>query len=330
MAQRFGKDTLGYRSGDVVKKVYEMTDFASDGPTAFDRIVSPMIGRCAHSVDAIANRQWRCSAGKEILRGNRQRRKASIESHHQPAICIAGSSQHIVQLLIVKREWFLDKHMLAGGERALRQFSMRAIARRDDNQVCRAVVDHFVRARDGSAKTVLHSDFARSHAGRRRNRLKIYACRFELRQQNAFRVTTRADHSDANTLSRRRRLCRERNPALNQSFRVICEQDADVRFIDLTRDQLISFLSSIEIETMCDQRLDIHAATGYEIEKGFDVAAFGPTYIREGIIVTALFVLRIIATRPIGFRNAKRQLAIVESLPWNVQTNRANRHDASL
>ena len=220
--------------------------------------------------------------------------------------------------------------MLAGSERALRQFSMGAMARRDDNQVCRAVVDHFIRTRDSCAKTVLHSDFARSHAGRRRNRLKICACRFELRQQNAFRVTTRADHSHANTVSRRSRLCSERNSPLNQSFRVIREQDADVRFINLTRYQLVSFLSSIEIETMRDQRLDIHAATGDEIEKGFDVAAFSPTYIRERVIVTALFVLRIIAARPIGFRNAERQLAIVESLPWNVQTNRANRHDASL
>src|SRR5437660_7803939 len=159
-----------------MKKVYEMTDFASDGPAALDRIVSPMLGRSAHSVDAIANRQRCCSAGKEILRGNRQRRKASIESHHQPAIWIAGSSQHVVQILIVKREWFLDKHMLAGSERALRQFSMGAMARRDDNQVCRAVVDHFIRTRDSCAKTVLHSDFARGHTGRRRNRLKICAC----------------------------------------------------------------------------------------------------------------------------------------------------------
>src|SRR5439155_26519905 len=134
-----------------MKKVYEMTDFASDGPTALDRIVSPMIGRRAHCVDAIANRQRGCSAGKEILRGNRQRRKASIESHHQPAICIAGSGQHIVQILIVKREWFLDKHMLAGSERALRQFSMRTMARGDDNQVCRAVVDYFVGTRDSCA-----------------------------------------------------------------------------------------------------------------------------------------------------------------------------------
>src|SRR5437588_11327240 len=118
-----------------MKKVYEMTDFASDGPTAFDRIVSPMIGRRAHCVDAIANRQRCCSAGKEILRGNRQRRKASIESHHQTAICFAGSSQHLVQILIVKREWFLNKHMLARSEGALRQFSMCAMARRDDNQV---------------------------------------------------------------------------------------------------------------------------------------------------------------------------------------------------
>src|SRR5256714_13583915 len=122
-----------------------MTDFASDWPTALNRIVSPMIRRRAHSVDAIANRQRRCSAGKEILRGNRQRRKASIESHHQPAICIAGSSQHIVQILIVKREWFLDEHMLAGSERALRQFSMGAMARRDHNQVYLRIVDHFVR-----------------------------------------------------------------------------------------------------------------------------------------------------------------------------------------
>ena len=330
MAQRFGKDTLGYRSGDVVKKVYEMTDFAADRPAAFDRIVSPMIGRRAHRVDAIANRQRRCSAGKEILRGNRQGRKASIESHHQPAVCIAGSRQHIVQILILKREWFLDKHMLARSEGALRQFSMRAMARCDDNQVCRAVVDHFIRTRDSCAKTVLHSDFARGHTGRRCNRLKIYACRFELRQQNAFRVTTRADHSHANTFSRRRRLCRERNAALNHSSRVIREQDADVRFINLTRDELVSFLSSVEIETMRDQRLDIHAATGNEIEKGFDVAAFSPTYIREGVIVTALFVLRIIPTGATGFRNAERQLAIVESFPRDVQPNRANRHDASL
>src|SRR5438094_10494886 len=109
-----------------MKKVYEMTDFASDGPTAFDRIVSPMSGRRAHSVDAIVNRERCCSAGKEILRGNRQRRKASIESHHQPAICIAGSGQHIVQILIVKREWFLDKHMLAVSERALIIYSISA------------------------------------------------------------------------------------------------------------------------------------------------------------------------------------------------------------
>src|SRR5438874_8936602 len=129
-----------------MKKVYEVADFASDGPTSLDRIVSPMFGRRAHCVDAIANRQRCWSAGKEILRGNRQRRKASIESHHQPAICITGSSHQIVKILIVKREWLLDKHMLAGSERALRQFSMGAMVRRDDNQVCRAVVNHFVRA----------------------------------------------------------------------------------------------------------------------------------------------------------------------------------------
>src|SRR5207244_3529040 len=163
---------------------------------------------------------------------------------HQPAICITGSSQHIVKILIVKREWLLDKHMLARSEGALRQFSMCAMARRDDNQVCRAVVDHFIRTRDSCAKTVLHSDFARS----------------------------------------------------------------------LTRDQMVSFVSSVEIETMRDQWLDIHAATGYEIEKGFDVATFGPAHVGEGIIVTPLFVLRIIAARPIGFRNAERQLTLIESL----------------
>src|ERR1041385_6913543 len=81
---------------------------------------------------------------------------------------------------------------------------------------------------------------------------------------------------------------------------------------------------------MSDQRLNIDAATGEEIEKGFKVAALSPTNIREGIIVTALFVFGIITAGPIGFRNAERQLAIVENLPRDVQTNRANCDHSSL
>ena len=73
-------------------------------------------------------------------------------------------------------------------------------------------------------------------------------------------------------------------------------------------DNLISCLSLTDLKAMRNQRLYVEPPVGHHIEYGLEIALLGPAHKTDRIIVTFIFLVGIIAPRPVGTRDLETKL----------------------
>src|SRR6185503_16881451 len=78
------------------------------------------------------------------------------------------------------------------------------------------------------------------------------------------------------------------------------------------------------------QTLNVETSVGNEIEKALDVSLLGPTHVRQRVIVTALFVLRVVTPWSVRHRNHELELTTEKRRARNVHAGHADDDHAPL
>src|ERR1051326_2560697 len=328
---RLGKHRHRRRARQELHQVDKVTNLADNSSFTFFSILCPVFLRNATGIHSIQHRKRRVALLEDLFRSLRQRRETSIESDHQPAHRTACRLQHCFKLLIVERQWLLNKHMLVSLERFARQLSVQVVSRTHDDQIHVCVVKHFFRTRNCVRKPKSLANIVRGDSRRGRDRTKLDSLSLEMRQQHGRNVTPRANYSKHNPLLRlaHRRRRTKRNLSRHLDFRIVIEHHAKIRFAQLARDQLVRAVRFGDRKTMRRQTLHIDALLGDELEKTLDIALLGPAHVWQRIVVTSLFVLRIVTTWSIRHRNYEFELATEKRLARYVHAGHADNDHAA-
>src|SRR6185369_943568 len=102
-----------------------------------------------------------------------------------------------------------------------------------------------------------------------------------------------------------------------------------IRFVQLSRDQLVRTISFSDRKPVRRQTFDVQALVGDEFEKALDVSLLGPTHVWQRIIVSALLVFRVVTAWSIRHRDDQLQLATEKRWPWNVHAGHPDDDHAS-
>ena len=114
---------------------------------------------------------------------------------------------------------------------------------------------------------------------------------------------------------------------LVSAARWVLEEDADC-FQRASGQVGVDGARVVHREDPGDQRLDLDVLTGDEIEKAFEVAAFGPPDIARGVVDAVDLVPGIVPSRPVGPGEPDVELLVVVGVPRQVQAGLADVHDA--
>src|SRR6185369_1848609 len=124
-------------------------------------------------------------------------------------------------------------------------------------------------------------------------------------KQNLSGKQPRAEDTNAYRLFRASRVGMYIDLAeLVRTFRV-SDQDSHERLIAFSGDQFVSIGCVLDWKSMSDESIENDLAVGEQLEKRFHVPRLGPAYVRDGIVSSAFFVLRVVSSGAIGSRDAE-------------------------
>src|SRR6185369_11137189 len=144
-------------------------------------------------------------------------------------------------------------------------------------------------------------------------------------------ISTRADYSDDYRLLRlpNRRRRTQRNLAQNGSFGIVIEYDAEIRLLQISRNQLVRAIRFSDRKAMRSQALHVDPPVAYQLEKALDVSVLGPTHVWKRIVLPSFFVVRIVPARSIRHGNDQFELATEKRCSWNIHAGHADHDHAS-
>ena len=108
------------------------------------------------------------------------------------------------------------------------------------------------------------------------------------------------------------------------------QHDAEEGFLDLAGDEVVRLRGVLDIIPMGDDRGNIQVSLAEHGEDGFNVAAFCPAHIGEGVILAFFFIGGVIAARAIGTGDVKTEFLGVINFTGNIHTDSANGHNLTV
>src|SRR5829696_3996067 len=150
-------------------------------------------------------------------------------------------------------------------------------------------------------------------------------------QQHRRHVAAGANHAEYDRFLRlpHRRRRTKWNLTRYVRFRIVIENHTQVRLLYIARDQLVSAVRFGDRKPVRRQTFDVDPLLAGEFEKALDVSFLGPTHVGQRIVVSSLFVLRIVTTWPIRHRDDQFELATEERLSRNVHAGHADNNHAT-
>jgi len=78
---------------------------------------------------------------------------------------------------------------------------------------------------------------------------------------------------------------------------------------------------------MADERFDLEAAIGNQIENRLEVPLRGPAHVRVRVVPAALFIRRIVAAWTVGAGNLQAEFFPVKLIAAQLEPGEADHHD---
>src|SRR5687768_16351670 len=180
------------------------------------------------------------------------------------------------------------------------------MARADNHEIHVRIFKHFIGARDCLSKPKTFTDVVCRNSGRGGDRSKLRAFRLEMRQQHRGNITARSDDTQPNRFLGAMNWRREFYATRDLAIGIVIEQDAKIRFACVSRYQFVRAFRVFDPEAMRCKSLDVNAFVTDELEKALDVSFLSPANIWKRIVMSAFFVIGIVA--PWSIRHGNNQL----------------------
>ena len=92
--------------------------------------------------------------------------------------------------------------------------------------------------------------------------------------------------------------------------------------------QVVSLARAVKRKAVADERFDVQLARGHKVQHGLEIALLCPAHEADRIILSPLFVSRVIAAWPVRARHLKGQFLFVKVGPRELEPRYAHQHDA--
>ena len=314
-------DRADRRAREEAESVVHVAGFADVAAAAF-RAVHPVIEREIARIHPILNHERRSPLPQTLPEHRQRRREAAVEADHQERRVRqrrVGADDRF-ELLPRERERLLDEHLLARIEGAHDLCRVIVMPRRDDNELERRIVQHRVEIGRQHLDLVVAREVApaRATAAHDSAEEEAIAALAHLRHEHRGAERAGADERVIDAAAGRLAVPANRHPCrLRIRFRLvgILDQDAQRQRAFRRGELVICGGRLVDRQHSVDERLEVDALRGDQLEVRLHVAVERPAYVRERIIAPFRLVGRIVPPRAVRRAHQEIDLLAVEHRP---------------